>query len=50
MRKKMRYPAHFLPRGLWGRLYWLLTKPFHALIFSAMGKNILKQAKAHLVK
>ncbi|MBU1187014.1 MAG: DUF2867 domain-containing protein [Acidobacteria bacterium] len=46
----MRPPAHFLPRGLWGRLYWLLTKPFHALIFSAMGKNILKQAKAHLVK
>ena len=41
--------AHFLPRGLWGRLYWLLTKPFHTLIFSSMGKNILKQAKALLI-
>jgi uncharacterized protein YbjT (DUF2867 family) len=38
--------ALFLPRGLWGRLYWLLMKPFHALIFGAMGRSVISRAKA----
>jgi uncharacterized protein YbjT (DUF2867 family) len=38
--------ALFLPRGLWGRLYWLLMKPFHALVFGSMGRAVIKKAKA----
>jgi hypothetical protein len=38
--------AHFLPKGIWGRLYWVLMKPFHALIFGAMGRAILRKAAA----
>jgi uncharacterized protein YbjT (DUF2867 family) len=37
--------AHFLPRGLWGRVYWSLMKPFHALIFESMGRAIVRRAK-----
>jgi len=32
--------ATFRPRGLFGRLYWFLSKPFHAFIFKNMIKNI----------
>jgi len=38
--------VHFFPKGLWGRLYWYLTKPFHILIFSDLAKGIIKRAKA----
>jgi len=38
--------VYFLPQGLWGRLYWYLIRPFHALIFSDLAKGIIKQAKA----
>jgi hypothetical protein len=38
--------AHFLPRGLWGRLYWIIMKPFHALIFGSMGRAIIRKAGA----
>jgi uncharacterized protein YbjT (DUF2867 family) len=37
--------AHFYPKGLWGRLYWILTKPFHKLIFPAITKGIIKKAQ-----
>jgi uncharacterized protein YbjT (DUF2867 family) len=37
--------AYFVPRGLWGRIYWFLMKPFHTLIFGAMGQAILRRAK-----
>jgi uncharacterized protein YbjT (DUF2867 family) len=37
--------AHYYPKGLWGRLYWLLTKPLHKLIFPDMVKGILKKAR-----
>lgn len=37
--------AHYYPKGLWGRLYWLLTKPLHKLIFSDMVKGIIKKAR-----
>ncbi len=37
--------AHFLPRGLWGRLYWYLTTPFHAFVFRDLAKGIIKRAK-----
>jgi uncharacterized protein YbjT (DUF2867 family) len=38
--------VYFFPKGLWGRLYWYLTKPFHTLIFSDLAKGIIKRAKA----
>ncbi len=37
--------AHFLPQGLWGRLYWYLTTPFHAFVFRDLAKGIIKRAK-----
>lgn len=36
--------AHFWPRGLSGRLYWWLVKPFHGLIFPATVSGILRRA------
>ncbi len=35
--------ATFRPRGLWGRLYWLATSPFHFFIFNGMIKNIVEK-------
>ena len=37
--------AHYYPKGLWGRLYWYLTKPLHMLIFPDMTRGIIKKAK-----
>jgi len=37
--------AHFLPKGLWGRLYWYLTAPFHTIVFRDLAKGIIKRAK-----
>ncbi len=42
--------AYFLPKGLWGRLYWHLMKPFHFLIFRSLTKGIVKQARASAKK
>lgn len=36
--------AVFIPTGLVGRAYWRVIKPFHALIFPTMAKNILETA------
>ncbi len=32
--------ATFRPRGVWGRLYWIATSPFHYFIFGGMVKNL----------
>lgn len=37
--------ATFRPRGIWGRLYWLATSPFHFFIFDGMIKNIANSEK-----
>jgi membrane-associated PAP2 superfamily phosphatase len=37
--------AHFLPKGLWGRLYWLLTMPFHFFVFKDLARSIVKKAQ-----
>jgi uncharacterized protein YbjT (DUF2867 family) len=37
--------AHYYPKGLWGRSYWLLTKPLHKLILPDMAKGIIKKAR-----
>jgi len=34
--------ATFRPRGIWGRLYWIATSPFHFFIFDGMIRNIAK--------
>ena len=36
--------ALFYPRGLAGRLYWLLMKPAHGIIFGPMVRRIAKEA------
>ncbi|MBN2244941.1 MAG: SDR family oxidoreductase [Candidatus Aminicenantes bacterium] len=37
--------AYFLPKGLWGRIYWWSTKPFHSFIFPAMARAIIQRAE-----
>lgn len=37
--------AIFIPTGLIGRAYWRAIKPFHAMIFPTMAKNILAAAE-----
>jgi uncharacterized protein YbjT (DUF2867 family) len=37
--------AHFLPKGLWGRLYWILTKPMHIFIFKDLSRGIVRRAQ-----
>ena len=32
--------ATFRPHGVWGRIYWMATSPFHHFIFNGMLKNI----------
>ncbi len=34
--------ATFRPHGVWGRMYWVITSPFHYFIFAGMIKNIAK--------
>ncbi len=36
---------HFLPRGLWGRMYWWLTTPLHRFVFRDIAKGIVNRAK-----
>jgi uncharacterized protein YbjT (DUF2867 family) len=36
--------ATFLPKGVWGHLYWWLVSPFHTLIFQTMARNILRSS------
>lgn len=37
--------AWFTPRGLFGRLYWYLMFPFHAVIFPRMARGIVRAAE-----
>ena len=36
--------ARFVPRGLWGRVYWLAMMPFHAVIFPVMARRLADAA------
>ena len=36
--------AHFLPRGILGRLYWYSTLVFHNLVFQDLAEKIVKHA------
>ena len=44
-RTKLIQTAHFYPKGLWGRIYWYLTKPLHKLIFPDIVKGIIEKAR-----
>lgn len=35
--------AVFRPKGLWGRLYWYMVLPFHALVFQRMINSLTKK-------
>jgi uncharacterized protein YbjT (DUF2867 family) len=42
-----RQRAIFHPRGLPGHLYWYTLLPLHAIVFSAMARNITRAAQRH---
>lgn len=39
-----RQRAIYFPRGLAGRLYWVVLLPFHGIIFNGMAASILREA------
>ena len=41
----MQQKAVFVPRGLWGRVYWLALVPAHAVIFKRMLGAIVDRAE-----
>lgn len=42
---KLVQTAHFLPSGLWGRLYWYSVIPLHNLVFTNLAKQIVVEAR-----
>ncbi|MGZ8869251.1 MAG: DUF2867 domain-containing protein [Thermoanaerobaculia bacterium] len=44
-RSRLVQTALFVPRGLWGALYWYGLYPIHALIFSDLAHAIAKEAE-----
>lgn len=42
---ELRQTAFFLPRGLFGRLYWFAMFPFHLFIFKRMAHRIVEYAE-----
>jgi hypothetical protein len=43
---KVTQTALFRPRGLFGRLYWLVIAPFHRFVFPGMLAGLLADAEA----
>lgn len=44
-RNRLIQTAHYYPHGLWGRLYWYATNPFHKLVFQDLAEKIVTQAR-----
>ncbi|WP_028583827.1 SDR family oxidoreductase [Desulfogranum mediterraneum] len=42
--------AHFIPRGLWGRLYWYAVYPFHFFVFTNLARTIVRAARTETKK
>ncbi len=42
---KLIQTAHFLPKGLWGRIYWYSVVPLHNLVFTDLARQIVRTAK-----
>jgi uncharacterized protein YbjT (DUF2867 family) len=40
--------AYFLPKGVWGRVYWYMLVPLHYLVFKEMIRSVLN--KAHSIE
>lgn len=45
---KLAVTANFIPRGVYGRLYWYMMFPFHAIIFRGMIRKIIHQSVKRL--
>lgn len=43
---KLHQIARFIPKGLWGILYWYAVLPFHAYVFGGMLQKIARAAEA----
>ncbi len=43
--EKLVQSAYFLPKGLWGRLYWYMLVPLHALVFGDMIRSVMQRAQ-----
>lgn len=37
--------AHFIPSGIWGRIYWYSVLPLHYLVFTNLARQILATAR-----
>jgi hypothetical protein len=37
--------AHFIPSGIWGRIYWYSVLPLHNLVFTNLARQILDTAR-----
>ena len=37
--------AHFIPSGIWGRIYWYSVLPLHSLVFTNLARQILTTAR-----
>lgn len=48
-RVELRMLSRFLPRGLWGMVYWYTLLPFHRLIFFGMLKSIARSINKPIV-
>ena len=46
---ELRMIPSFRPRGWWGRIYWWLIAPSHALMFRAMLRQMAKAARARII-
>jgi hypothetical protein len=46
---ELQQTARFLPRGLWGLLYWYAVLPFHGLVFNGMLRGIAKAVNRPLL-
>ncbi len=44
-KNRLEITGYFLPKGIWGRIYWYSLKPFHILLYSNLGKNIIKTSR-----
>jgi hypothetical protein len=45
-RCRIRQTATFVPRGLWGRLYWYGVSPFHHFVFPGLLDGIASDAES----
>lgn len=36
--------AHFVPKGVWGRLYWYSVLPFHFFVFNNLARTVVNNA------